>query len=395
MQIKLSSRVQAIKPSPTLAVTARAKELSDSGRDIIGLGAGEPDFDTPEHIKQAARDAMDRGDTKYTAVGGTKELKQSVIDKFARENELSYQPGQILVSVGGKHSFYNLAQALLEEGDEVIIPAPYWVSYPDIVLLTGAKPVTVFAGQEQNFKINAQQLEDALNDRSKVVVLNSPSNPTGSVYSHKELASLAEVLLDHPQVWVVSDDIYEHIYWGAEPFANILNVCPELYERTLVLNGASKAYAMTGWRIGYAAGHEQVISAMTKIQSQSTSNPCSISQAAVRVALDSGISCIAPMLEAFRNRHDYLVAALNKVQGFSCNASEGAFYSFPKVEEAMRKLGIDDDVAFAEYVLEEIGLAMVPGSAFGAPGYLRISFATSMEALVESVSRLTKLFGER
>lgn len=378
-----------------MAVTARAKALKDAGKDVIGLGAGEPDFDTPEHIKQAAKEALDRGDTKYTAVGGTVELKQSIVNKFARENRLTYRPDQILVSVGGKHSFFNLAQALLEPGDEVVIPAPYWVSYPDIVALTGALPVPVFAGHEQGFKLTAEQLAAALNERTKLVVLNSPSNPTGSVYSAQELKSLAQVLLAHPDVWVVTDDIYEHIYWGEEPFVNIVNVCPDLYERTLVLNGASKAYAMTGWRIGYAAGHKVVINAMETIQSQCTSNPCSISQAAVRVALDSGIACIEPMRKAFRSRHDYVVAALNRVKGFQCNPSQGAFYSFPNVQRAMDATpGVEDDVAFAEYVLEKVGVAMVPGSAFGAPGYLRLSFATSMEALQESVRRMTQLFGE-
>lgn len=391
MDIKLSQRVQRVKPSPTLAVTARAKALRDAGKDIIGLGAGEPDFDTPEHIKEAARQAIQNGDTKYTAVDGTASLKQAIIDKFSRDNGLHYEPNQILVSVGGKQSFYNLAQAMLDEGDEVIIPAPYWVSYPDMVLLADATPVIIEAGIEQGFKISPAQLDAAITPKTRIVVLNSPSNPTGVAYSRAELAALAEVLLRHPQVLIATDDMYEHILWTEEPFANIVMVCPELYERTIVLNGVSKAYSMTGWRIGYAGGPARLIGAMKKIQSQSTSNPCSIAQAAAQAALEGPQECITEMVSAFKERHDKLVAALNALPGFSCLPSDGTFYAFPDVREAMQALGSADDVAFAETLLTEAGVALVPGSAFGAPGHVRLSYATSMDKLTNAVSRISNL----
>lgn len=389
MDIKLSQRVQRVKPSPTLAVTARAKALRDAGEDIIGLGAGEPDFDTPEHIKDAARQAIQNGDTKYTAVDGTAGLKQAVIDKFSRDNGLNYAPEQILVSVGGKQSFYNLAQALLDEGDEVIIPAPYWVSYPDMVLLADATPVIVEAGIEQGFKITPEQLEEAITPKTRLLVLNSPSNPTGVAYSKAELSALAEVLLRHPQALIATDDMYEHILWTDEPFANIVMACPELYERTIVLNGVSKAYSMTGWRIGYAGGPAKLIGAMKKVQSQSTSNACSIAQAAAQAALEGPQDCISEMVTAFKERHDNLVAALNKLPGFSCLASDGTFYAFPDVHGAMQALGSADDVAFSETLLTEAGVAVVPGSAFGAPGHVRLSYATSMDNLTNAVSRIS------
>ncbi len=389
MDIKLSQRVQRVKPSPTLAVTARAKALRDAGEDIIGLGAGEPDFDTPEHIKDAARQAIENGDTKYTAVDGTAGIKQAIIDKFSRDNGLDYALEQILVSVGGKQSFYNLAQALLDEGDEVIIPAPYWVSYPDMVLLADATPVIVDAGIEQNFKINPEQLEAAITPKTRLLVLNSPSNPTGVAYSKAELRALAEVLLRHPQVLVATDDMYEHILWTEEPFANIVMACPELYERTIVLNGVSKAYSMTGWRIGYAGGPAKLIGAMKKIQSQSTSNACSIAQAAAQAALQGPQDCVSEMVTAFKERHDKLVAALNELPGFSCLPSDGTFYAFPDVHEAMQALGSADDVAFSETLLTEAGVALVPGSAFGAPGHVRLSYATSMDNLTNAVSRIS------
>jgi aspartate aminotransferase len=389
VDIKLSQRVQRVKPSPTLAVTARAKALRDAGEDIIGLGAGEPDFDTPEHIKEAAKLAIQNGDTKYTAVDGTAGLKQAVIDKFSRDNGLDYAPEQILVSVGGKQSFYNLAQAMLDEGDEVIIPAPYWVSYPDMVLLADATPVIVEAGIEQNFKITPEQLDAAITSRTRLLVLNSPSNPTGVAYSKAELVALGEVLLRHPQVLIATDDMYEHILWTEEPFVNIVMACPELYERTIVLNGVSKAYSMTGWRIGYAGGPAKLIGAMKKVQSQSTSNACSIAQAAAQAALDGPQDCIAEMVTAFKQRHDALVAALNALPGFSCLPSDGTFYAFPSVHEAMQALGSADDVAFAETLLTEAGVALVPGSAFGAPGHVRLSYATSMDNLTNAVSRIS------
>ena len=390
--ISLSQRVQRIKPSPTLAVTARAAELRAAGRDIVSLGAGEPDFDTPEHIKQAAIRAIQAGATRYTAVDGTPELKSAIINKFQRDNGLSYQPNQILVSCGGKQSFYNLVQALLNPGDEVIIPAPYWVSYPDMVRLADGEPVIVKAGLDQRFKISPEQLEAAITPKTRLFVLNSPSNPTGVAYKRTELQALAEVLMRHPHVVVATDDMYEHIAWADEPFSNILNVCEALYPRTLVLNGVSKAYAMTGWRIGYAGGPASVIQAMKKIQSQSTSNPASPSQAAATEALNGDQSCIAPMLAAFKQRHDYLVKALNDLPGVRCAEADGTFYAFPDFSGAIARLdGVDDDLSLAEYLLNEAGVALVPGSAFGAPGYARLSFATSMDVLKDAISRLGKV----
>ncbi|BBP04740.1 aminotransferase [Sulfuriferula plumbiphila] len=395
--MELSKRVQAIKPSPTLAVTARAARLKAEGKDIIGLGAGEPDFDTPQHIKDAAIGAIERGFTKYTAVGGTPSLKQAVINKFKRDNGLDYTARQILVSCGGKQSFFNLVQALINPGDEVIIPAPYWVSYPDIVILAGGKPVIIEAGIDQGFKITAEQLQAALNANTRLVVLNSPSNPSGAVYTLDELATLGEVLRRHPQVIVATDDMYEHILLQDAPFVNILNACPDLYPRTMVLNGVSKAYAMTGWRIGYCAGPEALITAMENVQSQSTSNPASISQVAAEAALNGDQSCIQPMLTAFRERHQYVVTALNAIPGVNCLYGGGAFYAFPDTRCAIArlhregKLASATDVAFSEYLLEHAGVAVVPGSAFGAEGYIRLSFATSMDNLEAALERMHKL----
>ncbi len=392
MTIPLSQRVQRIKPSPTLAITARAAAMRAAGKDVIGLGAGEPDFDTPDHIKQAAIQAIGAGMTKYTPVDGIPSLKQAIIDKFRRDNDLHYELDQILVSCGGKQSFYNLAQALLDEGDEVIIPAPYWVSYPDMVLLADAKPVIVAAGQDQKFKITPAQLEAAITDRTKLFVLNSPSNPTGQAYTLDELKALAQVLLKYPQVVIATDDMYEHIVWQEGAFCNILNACPELYDRTLVLNGVSKAYSMTGWRIGYAGGPKSVIAAMKKIQSQSTSNPTSISQAAAQAALEGDQSCIGEMLKAFKQRHDAVVAGLNQIHGIQCLATDGTFYVFPDVRGMIESLdGIEDDVALAEYLIEHAGVALVPGTAFGAPGHVRISIATSMENLQAALERIARV----
>ncbi len=393
MEIQLSDRVQRVKPSPTLAVTARAKELKAQGRDIIGLGAGEPDFDTPEHIKAAAVEAIRSGFTKYTAVDGTPELKHAIIGKFKRDNGLEYAPDQILVSCGGKQSFFNLAQALLNDGDEAVIPAPYWVSYPDMVLLAGGRPVFIETGIEQGFKMTPEQLAAAMTPKTRLVVLNSPSNPTGVTYSKAEFAALAEVLRAHPQAVIATDDMYEHIIWGDEPFSNVLNAAPDLYGRTVVLNGVSKAYSMTGWRIGYAGGPESLIKAMKKIQSQSTSNPTSISQVAAQAALDGDQGCIAEMVKAFRARHDFVVEGLNRIRGVNCLASNGAFYSFADMREAMQALGHTTDVELADHLLNEVGVALVPGSAFGAPGYMRLSFATSMDNLREALGRLEKLLG--
>ena len=394
MKIRLSARVQRIKPSPTLAVDARAKELKAEGKDIISLGTGEPDFDTPQHIKDAAIRAIRDGFTKYTAVDGIPSLKQAIIAKFKRDNGLDYSPEQVLVSVGGKQSFFNLAQALLDAGDEVVIPAPYWVSYPDMVLLADATPVIIHAGIQQQFKITPEQLDAAIGYKTRMVVINSPSNPTGSVYNRAELSALGEVLRKYPDVLIATDDMYEHILWSGEPFCNILNACPDLKDSTIVLNGVSKAYAMTGWRIGYAAGPKPLIGAMKNIQSQSTSNPTSIAQVAAEAALNGDQACIEPMRRAFRERHDHVVARLNAIQGIRCLPSWGTFYSFPSVQGIISALdGINNDVELAEYILNEAGVAVVPGSAFGAEGYLRLSFATSLDNLNAALDRLERLFG--
>ncbi|MBI3563114.1 MAG: pyridoxal phosphate-dependent aminotransferase [Gammaproteobacteria bacterium] len=389
MDFTLSDRVKRIKPSPTLAVTAHAANLRAEGRDIISLGAGEPDFDTPDPIKQAAIAAIQRGFTKYTAVDGTKELKAAVIAKFQRENKLTYKPDQILVSCGGKQSFYNLVQALLNPGDEVIIPAPYWVSYPDMVLLADGIPKIIDTDMDHQFKISPIQLEDAITPRTRLFVINSPSNPTGMTYTRTELKALAEVLRRHPQVLIATDDMYEHIMWAKEPFANILNVSPDLYDRTIVLNGVSKAYSMTGWRIGYAAGPVALLEAMKNIQSQCTSNPTSISQVAAQAALEGDQSCITTMLQAFKRRHDVVVARLNQLPGVRCLPGQGTFYAFASFHDAIQHLpGIADDVQLAEYLIEKAGVALVPGSAFGSPGYLRLSFAASMELLDKALERI-------
>jgi len=392
LDIKLSDRVQRVKPSPTLAVTARANELKAQGKDIIGLGAGEPDFDTPEHIKQAAIEALHNGFTKYTAVDGTAELKEAIINKFKRDNGFDYSAEQVLVSCGGKQSFYNLCQAMLNEGDEVIIPAPYWVSYPDMVLLADATPVIVEAGIEQHFKITPQQLDAAITPKTRLLVINSPSNPSGLAYSRAELTALAEVLLKHPHVLVATDDMYEHIIWNDEGFINILNACPELYDRTIVLNGVSKAYSMTGWRIGYAAGPTALIKAMKKIQSQSTSNPTSISQVAATAALNGDQNCVKTMLKAFKQRHDMVVERLNAIDGVSCLKGDGTFYAFPNVSGLMARLdGIDTDVQLTEYLLEKAEIALVPGSAFGTKDHVRLSFATSNQNLETALQRLSSI----
>lgn len=391
MSISLSNRVKAVKPSPTLAITARAAAMRAEGKDIIGLGVGEPDFDTPDHIKAAAVKALDNGFTKYTAVDGIPSLKKAIIEKFKRDNGLSYEPKQILVSSGGKQSFYNLAQALLNAGDEVIIPAPYWVSYPDMVLLADGVPVIVEADQSQNFKITPDQLRAAITDKTRLLVINSPSNPTGVAYSLDELKALGEVLREFPQVMVATDDMYEHILWNKGEFVNILNACPDLYDRTMVLNGVSKAYSMTGWRIGYCAGPVELIKAMGTIQSQSTSNPTSISQVAAEEALNGDQSCIDMMMAEFKKRHDYVVAALNEIDGIDCLPTDGTFYVFPNVEKLIAKLGLADDLQFGEFLIEKAGVALVPGSAFGCPGNVRISIATSMANLENAISRIKQV----
>ncbi len=389
MNIKLSNRVNAVKPSPTLAITARAAQMRAAGHDIIGLGAGEPDFDTPEFIKQAAIDAINKGFTKYTAVDGIAPLKKAIIDKFKNDNGLEYNAKQILVSCGGKQSSFNLTQALLNAGDEVIIPAPYWVSYPDMVLLADGVPVIIETTQAQNFKISPEQLRAAITDKTRLIFINSPSNPSGSAYSLDELKALGDVLTDFPNIVIATDDMYEHILWEGKQFVNILNAHPKFYDRTIVMNGVSKAYSMTGWRIGYAAGNEKLIEAMCTIQSQSTSNPTSISQYAALAALTGDQSFIAEMNKEFKKRHDFVVAELNTIDGVECVETDGTFYVFPNIEKLLERLdGIDDDLAFSDYLIEKAGVALVPGSAFGTAGHIRLSIATSMENLKTALDRI-------
>jgi aspartate aminotransferase len=387
----VSELIKKVKPSATIAVSMKAAELRAAGKDVIGLGAGEPDFDTPEHIKEAAIEAIKNGQTKYTAVDGTAELKQAIIGKFKRENALDFEANQILVSCGAKHSISNVLAAVLNPDDEVIIPAPFWVSYPDMAILAGGESVIVSTTQEQDFKISPEQLEAAITDKSRIIILNTPSNPTGKAYRKSELQALGEVLLKYPQLLIVTDDIYEHIYWGDEELTNLGVLFPELMHRMVFINGVSKAYAMTGWRIGYAAGPVKIITAMRKVQSQATSNPCSISQAASVAALNGSQDCLIPMIDAFKERHDWLISALNKIPGFSCIQGEGAFYAFPNVEQAIANIeGIETDVEFSTWLLENAEVAVVPGTPFGAPGHLRLSFATSMDKLQQAVARITK-----
>jgi aspartate aminotransferase len=389
MSITLSNRVQAVKPSPTLAITARAAQMRAAGKDIIGLGAGEPDFDTPVHIKAAAVKAMDNGFTKYTAVDGTASLKKAIIDKYKKDNGLDYTAKQILVSCGGKQSSFNLTQALLNSGDEVIIPAPFWVSYPDMVLLADGVPVIIETTQAQRFKMSPAQLRAAITDKTRLVFINSPSNPSGIAYSLDELKALGDVLKEFPNIIIATDDMYEHILWQQGTFVNILNAHPDLYDRTVVMNGVSKAYSMTGWRIGYAAGPADLIEAMCTIQSQSTSNPTSISQYAAEAALTGDQSFIDRMCVEFKQRHDYVVDELNSIAGVECIATDGTFYVFPNVEKLIARLdGINDDLDFSEYLIEKAGVALVPGSAFGSPGHIRISIATSMDNLQKALARI-------
>ncbi len=389
MSITLSNRVLAVKPSPTLAITARAAQMRAAGKDIIGLGAGEPDFDTPNHIKAAAVKAMDNGFTKYTAVDGTASLKKAIIEKFKNDNGLDYQPKQILVSCGGKQSSFNLTQALLNAGDEVIIPAPFWVSYPDMVLLADGVPVIVETTQAQHFKMSPAQLRAAITDKTRLIFINSPSNPSGVAYSLEELKVLGDVLADFPNIIIATDDMYEHILWNQGSFVNILNAHPEFYDRTVVMNGVSKAYSMTGWRIGYAAGPADLIEAMCTIQSQSTSNPTSISQYAAEAALTGDQSFISDMCIEFKKRHDYVVAELNSIEGVECLETDGTFYVFPNIEKLISRLiGINNDLEFSDYLIEKAGVALVPGSAFGTEGHIRISIATSMANLENALARI-------
>jgi aspartate aminotransferase len=390
LPVSLSKRVQKVKPSPTLAMTARAARLKAEGKDIIGLAAGEPDFDTPVHIADAGVDAIRKGVTRYTAVDGTAELKDAIIAKFKRDNALTYDRAQILVSSGAKQTCFNACAALLDPGDECVIPAPYWVSYPDMALLADGVPISVYAGPSQGYKITAAQLAAAITPRTKLFIINSPNNPTGAAYTKAELQALGEVLAKHPQVVIASDEMYEHIYWAAEAFTSFAQANPQLYDRTITINGVSKAYAMTGWRIGYCGGPKEIIAAMSTIQGQSTSNASSISQRASTVALNADQSCVAEMNKAFKARHDFVVAGLNAIPGISCLPGAGTFYAFAHVEGAMRALGLKDDSEFAEYLLVNAGVAAVPGSGFGAPNHIRISFACSMDTLKDALVRIER-----
>lgn len=390
MSLSVSNRMAAIRPSPTTAVFKLSTELRAAGRDIIGMGAGEPDFDTPEHIKEAAHRAIRDGLTKYTPVDGTASLKVAIQRKFSNENGLEYDPSQIIVSSGAKQCLFNLCMALLGPGDEAIIPAPYWVSYPDMVRLAGADPVIVEAGIEQNFKITPEQLAESISERSRLFILNSPSNPTGASYTKNELQALGAVLVPHPNIAIVADDIYEHIHWADDSFISFARACPDLYDRTVTTNGVSKAYAMTGWRIGFAAGPREIISAMTTIQSQSTTNPSSVSQAAAEAALLGDQTPVRDMAAAYKQRHNFLVPALNDIDGIRCRPGEGTFYAFPHVASAATARGLNSDTELVELLLNEVDVACVPGAAFGATGYMRLSFACSMGTLEEAVNRIKR-----
>ena len=388
----ISDSLKRIKPSPTIAVSTKARELKAAGKDVIGLGAGEPDFDTPQNIKEAAIKAIKDGDTKYTAVDGTPALKKAIVEKFKRENNLDYLGDQITVGAGGKHVIYNAMMATLNEGDEVIIPAPYWVSYPDIVLLTGAKPVIIKCSEDQGFKLKPKDLENTITNKTKWLILNSPSNPTGASYSENEIRNLAEVLKKNSNVHILSDDIYEHVSYEGFKFFTIAQI-PELKERVLTMNGVSKSYAMTGWRIGYAAGPKEIIKAIAKIQSQSTSNPSSVSQAAAVEALSGKQDFISERSKAFQERRDFVVSELNKINGINCLKPEGAFYVFPSCKGLIGKKDkngkkLENDTDFVQSLLENNNVAVVQGSAFGLEGFFRISYATSMENLEKAMSRI-------
>jgi aspartate aminotransferase len=389
--LSISRRVQRVKPSPTLAVTARAARLKAEGKDVIGLGAGEPDFDTPAHIAQAGIDAIKNGFTRYTNVDGINELKDAIIAKFDVDNGIKYERSQILVSSGAKQTIYNLCMAVLDAGDEAIIPAPYWVSYPDMVMLADGHPVMPFAGPVQGYKITPRQLAAAITPKTRLVLLNSPCNPTGAAYTRAELRALGEVLLEYPRVIIGTDDMYEKIYWAPEPFCSLLTAVPELYNRTVTINGVSKGYAMTGWRIGYCGGPREVITAMSTIQGQSTSNASSISQKAATVALNGDQACVAKMNDAFKARHDFIVKGLNSIPGVSCVPGAGTFYAFADVSKAMANLGCREDGEFAELLLAQGGVAVVPGSGFGAPGHIRLSFACSMQTLEQALERMRRV----
>ncbi len=390
--MQIAKRTLQLKPSATLAISAKAKALKAAGEPIINLSAGEPDFNTPDFICEAAIKAIKDGKHRYTAADGTPELKQAIIDKFATQNNLSYTTEQVIASTGAKQALFNAFMALLNPGDEVIIPAPYWVSYPAMTQLAEAIPITIPTTLASHYKITAEQLEATITKKSRLLILNSPSNPSGQAYSHSELKALAEVLLKHPNIAIICDDIYEHIYWGKEPFANLVMICPELMDRTIVLNGVSKAYAMTGWRLGYAAGPKDILAVMKKIQSQSTSNPCSITQEAALAALTGDQSCVIKMVNEFKQRHDYITKALASIPGFELGSCDGAFYVLPHTQALIDQLpNVSDDIELADHLLTEAKVATVPGTAFDQPGYLRLSYALDQPSLEEAVTRIKTL----
>ena len=384
----LSNRIQKVKPSATITISAKAMELRANGVDVISLSAGEPDFDTPEHIKKAAIEAINKGQTKYTQVDGTPELKDAIINKFSRDNNLHYQRENIIASTGAKQTLYNLFQSVLEADDEVVIISPYWVSYPDMVILADANPVIMETHQEDNFEIDMDSFRAALTDKTKLLILNSPSNPTGLTYTKAQYESMGKILSDYPNVLIATDDMYEHIYWGNEPFTSFAEVCPNLFDRTITINGVSKAYAMTGWRIGYCGGPKSIVKAMKKVQGQSTSNPSSISQVAAIAALNGPQDAVNMMVGEYKKRHDYLCDALNKINGFNTSPGTGAFYLFPEVSSVIESKGFADDIEFSSFLIDQANVAVIPGSAFGAEGCIRISYATSMELLKESIARI-------
>jgi aspartate aminotransferase len=390
MNTRLAQRVQRIKPSATVTITALASRLRDAGRDIIALSVGEPDFPTPAHIRQAACAAIERGETKYTVVDGSRSLKLAVAEKFRRDNGLEFELDEILITCGAKQACFNACEALLEAGDEVIVPSPCWVSYPDMVRFADATPVIVETDPALGFKMTPAQLESALNDSTRALIINSPCNPTGASYSRADWLALADVLRAYPRLVILTDDIYEHLYWGTEPFCSLLTACPDLRDRTLTVNGVSKTYSMTGWRIGYVAGPVPLIKAMTTIQSQSTTNACSVSQAAATEALLGDQQCVAEMRLAFEQRQRFVVDRLNRMPGVSCWSGEGSFYAFPDVRGLIASLALDDDVELCERILDRTGVALVPGSAFAAPGYLRLSFAADMATLGDALERLER-----
>lgn len=387
--MQISTRASSIHPSATVSINAVANALKAKGIDIINLSVGEPDFDTPDLIKNAAIDAINAGYTKYTAIDGLPELKDAIIQKFQTENQLSYTRDQILVSCGAKQSLYNLTQALLNPGDEVIIPAPYWVSYPAMVALTGARSIIVHTDVSSHFKITPAQLKKVISSKTRLLFLNSPSNPTGMAYTESELKALSEILVNYPDTIIASDDMYEHILWGIDPYVNIVNACPELAPQTVVCNGVSKAYAMTGWRIGYAGGPLELIKAMGKIQSHSTSNPCSISQYAAIAALKGNKEFIAKLKSVFKERHDFIQSAMSKIPGVICPPADGAFYVFPNVEKAIARQGLKDDVELTQLLLEKAHVAVVPGTEFGAKGHIRVSYATGIDTLKTAMERIS------